>query len=64
MLSRLENLLFVIGLFLFSIGGVVFMSHFFGGSDLVQTIHVNRLGGGMLVTVGIVMIGLSFREEQ
>jgi aldose 1-epimerase len=59
MMSKLDDLLFLIGLFLTSIGVVVFGTYLFGGSDLVQNIHVNRLGGGMLLTVGILMIALS-----
>jgi uncharacterized membrane protein YhhN len=64
MLAKLDDLLFVIGLFLFLIGGVVFSTYLFGGNDLVQNIHVNRLGGGVLLLVGVSMIGLSYWNER
>lgn len=59
MFSRLDDLLFLIGLFLLMIGGVVFAAYLFGPDDLVQGIHVNLLGGGSLSVIGIGMIILS-----
>jgi hypothetical protein len=60
MMSKLNDLLFLIGLFLTLIGGVVMGAYIFGSSDVVQGIHVNLLGGSMLMTVGIVMIAMSY----
>lgn len=62
-MAKLDDLLFVIGLFLTLIGAVVFGTYLFGGNDLVQNIHVNRLGGSMLLIIGIGMIGLSYWNE-
>jgi hypothetical protein len=64
MLAKLDDLLFVIGLFLTMIGAVVFGAYLFGGNDLVQNIHVNRLGGGLLLLIGTGMIGLSYWNEK
>jgi hypothetical protein len=63
MWSKLDDLLFVIGLFLTMIGAVVFGAYLFGGNDLVQNIHVNRLGGGLLLLIGAGMIALSYWNE-
>lgn len=52
----MTDLLFLIGLFLTLIGGVVFATYLLGPSDLVQNIHVNRLGGGVLLLIGAGMI--------
>ncbi|MBC7385484.1 MAG: hypothetical protein H7301_04870 [Cryobacterium sp.] len=46
------DLRFVIGLFLTLIGLLVLLSFLTSGSDVAQGIHVNLLGGGMLITVG------------
>lgn len=56
MLNKLNDLLFVIGLFLTVIGVIVFLTGAIGGNDLVQGIRVNLLGGGMLSGVGVAMI--------
>lgn len=64
MMSKLDDLLFLIGLFLTLIGGVVLATYFLGPSDLVQGIHVNRVGGSGLTVIGIGMIALShFRKD-
>ena len=60
MMSKLNDLLFLIGLFLTLIGVVVMGAYLLGPSDLVQGIHVNLLGGSMLMIIGIVMIGMSY----
>lgn len=59
MASKLGDLLFLIGLFLLLLGAVVMAAYLFGPSDVVQNIHVNRLGGGMLLSIGLLMMGLS-----
>jgi len=66
MLSKLNDLLFLIGLFLILIGSVVMAAYLFGAdnADLVQNIHVNRLGGGMLMLVGFVMWLLSYVNDR
>lgn len=64
MLAKLDDLLFVIGLFLSLIGAVVFGAYLFGGDDLVQNIHVNRLGGSLLLFIGAGMIGLSYWNDR
>lgn len=56
MLNKMTDLLFIIGLFLTLIGGVVFATYLMGPSDLVQGIHVNRLGGIVMCIIGIGMI--------
>ncbi len=63
-MTKLDDLLFLIGLFLTLIGGVVFGTYLFGPDDVVQTIHVNRLGGAMLLLVGILMITLSLFNNR
>jgi putative Mn2+ efflux pump MntP len=64
MASKLNDLLFLIGLFLVLIGGVVLGTYFSGLNDLVQNIHVNLLGGSLLVSVGGMMIVLSFWNNR
>jgi hypothetical protein len=64
MTRRLDDLLFLIGLFLTLIGGVVFGTYLFGGDDLVQNIHVNRLGGLSLLGIGIAMMVFSYVLEK
>lgn len=61
MYAKLSDLLFLIGLFLLLIGSVVMGAYIFApaNADLVQNIHVNRLGGGMLMLVGALMLALS-----
>jgi hypothetical protein len=56
MMNKLNDLLFVIGLFLTIIGGIVFFTGLIGGNDLVQGIRVNLLGGGMMAVIGVAMI--------
>ena len=57
MMKKLSDLLFVIGLFLTIIGGIVLLTGLTGGgNDLVQGIRVNLLGGSMLTFTGVAMI--------
>ncbi len=63
-MTKLDDLLFLIGLFLTLIGAVVFGTYLFGPDDVVQTIHVNRLGGGMLLSVGVIMILMSVLSHK
>ena len=57
MMKKLSDLLFVIGLFLTIIGGIVLLTGLTGGgNDLVQGIRVNLLGGSMLAVTGVAMI--------
>ncbi len=56
-MSKLKDLLFIIGLFLSLIGAIVLSTYFLGGSDSVQGVHVNLLGGGSLLGVGLSMLG-------
>ncbi len=63
-MNKLDDLLFIIGLFLTLIGAVVFGTFLFGPDDVVQTIHVNRLGGSMLLLVGLSMVALSFWNDR
>lgn len=56
MLNKLNDLLFVIGLFLTIIGGIVLLTGLVSGNDLVQGIRVNLVGGGMLTVIGVAMI--------
>ncbi len=56
MMNKLNDLLFVIGLFLSIIGGIVFLTGIVSGNDLVQGIRVNLVGGGMLSVIGVAMI--------
>lgn len=56
MMNKLNDLLFVIGLFLTIIGAIVFLTGLVGGNDLVQGIRVNLLGGGMMTVIGVSMI--------
>lgn len=57
MMQKLSDLLFVIGLFLTIIGGIVLLTGLTGGgNDLVQGIRVNILGGSMLTVIGVAMI--------
>lgn len=58
-MNRLHDLLFVIGLFLSIIGGIVVLTSFLGGSDVVQGIRVNLLGGGVMLVIGSSMIARS-----
>lgn len=55
-MNRLHDLLFVIGLFLTIIGGIVLVTGIVGPSDLVQGVRVNLLGGGVITVIGISMI--------
>lgn len=55
-MNKFNDLLFVIGLFLSIIGGIVLLTGLVGGNDLVQGIRVNLVGGGMLTIVGVAMI--------
>ena len=55
-MNKLNDLLFVIGLFLTMIGAIVFITAAITNNDLVQGIRVNLVGGGMLSVVGISMI--------
>ncbi len=55
-MNKFNDLLFVIGLFLTIIGGIVLLTGLVGGNDLVQGIRVNLVGGGMLTVVGVAMI--------
>lgn len=64
MMSKLDDLLFLIGLFLTLIGGVVLATYFMGPSDLVQGIHVNRLGGSGLTIIGVSMIAFSYFRKD
>lgn len=63
-MSKLDDLLFVIGLFLTIIGVLVLGTSFLGPSDLVQGIRVNLLGGGALTIVGVSMIVGSYIRDQ
>ena len=56
MINKLNDLLFVIGLFLTIVGLIVFLTGAISANDLVQGIRVNLLGGGMMSVVGIAMI--------
>ena len=56
MLNKLNDLLFVIGLFLTIIGAIVLLTGLIAGNDLVQGIRVNLLGGGMMTVIGVAMI--------
>jgi hypothetical protein len=56
MIQKLNDLLFVIGLFLTTVGTIVFLTGLSKGNDLVQGIHVNLVGGGMMLVIGIAMI--------
>ncbi len=57
MMNKLNDLLFVIGLFLSIIGGIVLLTGITGGgNDLVQGIRVNLLGGSILTVIGVAMI--------
>ena len=66
MMSKLADLLFLIGLFLLLIGLVVFAAYVIApvDADLVQNIHVNRLGGGLLCGVGSVMLFMSYWNDR
>ena len=55
-MNRLHDLLFVIGLFLSLVGGIVTLTSFLGNSDVVQGVRVNLLGGGTMLAVGLGMI--------
>jgi hypothetical protein len=59
-MEKLNDLLFVIGLFLGIIGVIVLGTHVFGGNDIVQGIRVNLLGGSVLTLTGTMMIVKSF----
>lgn len=59
MMNRLHDLLFVIGLFLSLVGGIVFLTSFMGGSDVVQGVRVNLVGGGTMLVIGLAMIARS-----
>jgi hypothetical protein len=63
-MNRLHDLLFVIGLFLSIVGGIVLLTSFMGGSDMVQGIHVNLVGGGVMFVIGLAMIGRSVFGKQ
>lgn len=56
MMNRLNDLLFVIGLFLTLIGSLVLIAAFTGPSDLVHGVRVNLTGGGAILFVGLCMI--------
>lgn len=56
MMNKLNDLLFVIGLFLTIIGSIVFLTGMISANDLVQGIRVNLLGGGVMAVIGIAMI--------
>ena len=56
MMNKLNDLLFVIGLFLTIIGAIVLFTGIVSGNDLVQGIRVNLLGGGMMTVIGVAMI--------
>lgn len=58
-MNRLHDLLFVIGLFLSIVGGIVTLTSFMGGSDVVQGVRVNLLGGGTMLFIGLAMIARS-----
>lgn len=61
--SKLDDLLFVIGLFLTIVGGIVLSTSLFGASDLVQGVRVNLVGGGTMFVIGVAMIiGSSLRK--
>ncbi len=55
-MNKLNDLLFVIGLFLTIIGVIVFLTGAITNNDLVQGIRLNLVGGGMLAVVGVSMI--------
>jgi hypothetical protein len=55
MLNRFSDLRLVIGLFLFAIGALVLLSWAVGPDDLKEGIHVNLLGGGMLLATGLAL---------
>lgn len=55
-MNRLHDLLFVIGLFLSIVGGIVLLTSFLGGSDVVQGVRVNLVGGGSMFVIGLGMI--------
>jgi len=59
-MSKLTDLLFIIGLFLTIISCILLGTHFFGPSDVVQGIRVNLLGGGVMGLIGVSMIARSF----
>lgn len=56
MMNKLNDLLFVIGLFLTIIGGIVLLTGLISANDLVQGIRVNLVGGGMMAIIGVAMI--------
>ncbi|MFL5785001.1 MAG: hypothetical protein ACJ76H_10350 [Bacteriovoracaceae bacterium] len=60
MLQKLNDLLFVIGLFLTIIGLIVFFTGIVSQNDLVQGIRVNLFGGGMMSVIGFGMVARSF----
>ncbi len=62
MLNKMTDLLFIIGLFLTLIGGLVFATYLMGPSEVVQGIHVNRLGGIVMGLIGISMMIGSFKR--
>lgn len=64
MMNRLHDLLFVIGLFLSLIGGIVLLTSFMGGSDVVQGVRVNLVGGGTMLLIGLAMIARSVLGPQ
>jgi hypothetical protein len=62
-MQKMTDLRFVIGLFLTLIGTLVLGSYFFGGDDLVQGVHLNLLGGGTILIVGLLLGGSTFVGE-
>lgn len=63
-MQKMTDLRFVIGLFLSLLGVLVLGSYLFGGSDLVQGVHLNLVGGGMLLIVGLLLGGSCFLGES
>jgi hypothetical protein len=55
-MQRMNNLQFLIGVFLVLIGAIVLGVHFFGADDVVQGVQVNLLGGAVIAVVGVGMI--------
>jgi hypothetical protein len=56
MMKKLGDLLFVIGLFLSIVGVIVLLTGIISGNDVVQGVHVNIVGGGMMTVIGVAMI--------
>lgn len=64
MIAKLNDLLFVIGLFLSLIGLIVLGTSLLGPSDVVHGIRVNLMGGLALSVIGIAMIIGSYTRKD